>query len=88
MDRRLAVLILVIAVFLQSCYFIAQCYKADMRAREWHEQLNRLLDRRRHRASSLGISEAQVQNFLLKRDPSGVGFGKLEEQVYRGAPLL
>ncbi|RLL97941.1 hypothetical protein CFD26_104719 [Aspergillus turcosus] len=81
--RRLAVLILVIAFFLQSCYFLAQCYKADMRARAWHEQLNRLLDRRRHRASSLGISEAQVQNFLLKRDPSGVGFGMLEEPVYR-----
>ncbi|RHZ63000.1 hypothetical protein CDV55_104406 [Aspergillus turcosus] len=80
--RRLAVLILVIAFFLQSCDFLAQCYKADMRARAWHEQLNGLLDRRRHRASSLGISEAQVQNFLLKRDPSGVGFGMLEEPVY------
>lgn len=81
--QRLAVLMVVIAFFLQSCFFIVQCYKADIQAKAWHDQLRKLIESRRRRASDLGISEAQVENFLLKRDPSGMVFGKLEEPVYR-----
>lgn len=32
----------------------------------------------------MGLSETQIGHFLLKRDPSGMGFGKLEQPVYRG----
>jgi curved DNA-binding protein CbpA len=83
--QRLALLVIVIAFFLQSCLFVVQCYKAEIQNKARHNQWSKLIESRRRRASSLGLSEAQVENFLLKRDPSGMGFGKLEEPVYREA---
>ncbi|RAK98509.1 J domain-containing protein [Aspergillus ibericus CBS 121593] len=80
---RLVILFLVIAFFLQSCLFVVRAQKAEMHARQVHVQSQRLLDRRRSRAAGLGGLGIQVERFLLKRDPSGLGVTGQEALVYR-----
>ncbi|PYI04650.1 hypothetical protein BO78DRAFT_420394 [Aspergillus sclerotiicarbonarius CBS 121057] len=80
---RLVVLLLVIAFFLQSCLFVVQAQKAEIHARQLHEQSQRLLDRRRSRAAGLRALAAQFERFLLKRDPTGLGLTRREETTYR-----
>ncbi|OJI84638.1 hypothetical protein ASPTUDRAFT_40652 [Aspergillus tubingensis CBS 134.48] len=78
-------LVVVIFVFLQSCLFIVQYNKAQLRAWQVHQQCQRLLERRRTRAGDLaGLPETQLERFLLNRGPRAIGPTGKEGDVYRG----
>lgn len=81
--RRLALLVIVIAFFMQCCSFVVQNYKIDIQTRRLDDQCRRLLQSRRRRANDLGLLDAQTESFLLKRDPTGTGVTKAEEAAYR-----
>ena len=56
----------------------------DERAREASEKSGRFLDGRKHQTvSQMDSQGARVQNFLIKRDPSGYGLKEDEEETYR-----
>ncbi|RAK81741.1 J domain-containing protein [Aspergillus fijiensis CBS 313.89] len=77
-------LVVVILVFFQSCLFIVQYNKAQLRACQVHRHCQRLLERRRTRAGNLAaLPAAQLERFLLNRDPSGMGLTGVERYVYR-----
>ncbi|PYH83390.1 hypothetical protein BO82DRAFT_400778 [Aspergillus uvarum CBS 121591] len=77
-------LVVVILVFFQSCLFIVQYNKAQLRAWQVQQQCQRLLERRRTRAGDLAaLPAAQLERFLLSRDPGGMGLTGAEGYVYR-----
>ncbi|PTU21400.1 hypothetical protein P175DRAFT_0476455 [Aspergillus ochraceoroseus IBT 24754] len=54
------------------------------RLRDLNEQSTRFLnERRKNTVNQLGSSEAKVQHFLIRRDPSGYGLKEEEGPVYR-----
>ncbi|KAL3464431.1 hypothetical protein BJX64DRAFT_254989 [Aspergillus heterothallicus] len=54
------------------------------RLRELNEQSTRFLnERRKHTASQMASSDAKVQHFLVRRDPSGYGLKEEEQDVYK-----
>jgi curved DNA-binding protein CbpA len=56
----------------------------DERAKEVNERRARFLDGRKHdTVSQMSSQDARVQNFLIKRDPSGYGLKEEEEETYR-----
>ena len=56
----------------------------DERAREASGKRGRFLDGRKHQTvSQIDSQGALVQNFLIKRDPSGYGLKEDEEETYR-----
>ncbi|RAL10127.1 J domain-containing protein [Aspergillus homomorphus CBS 101889] len=78
-------LVVVILVFLQTCLFIVQYNKAQLRAWQVHQHCQRLLERRRTRAGDFaGLPATQLERFLLNRDPSGMGLTGEEVDIYRG----
>ncbi|XRM36509.1 J domain-containing protein 1 [Aspergillus tubingensis] len=77
-------LVVIIFVFLQSCLFIVQYNKAQLRAWQVHQQCQHLLERRRTRAGDLaGLPETQLERFLLNRGPRAIGPTGKEGDVYR-----
>lgn len=55
----------------------------EERLREINEQSMRFLSGRRHQTvTQMGSSEARVQGFLIRRDPSGYGLKEEEQHVY------
>ncbi|KAE8136131.1 hypothetical protein BDV38DRAFT_250651 [Aspergillus pseudotamarii] len=82
--RRLVVLVFIVGVFMQACFLTSQSYKDEFPAGGVSSQGGaRLIESRRRRASCLGLGDAQVERFLLKRDPSGEGVTGCERMVYR-----
>jgi curved DNA-binding protein CbpA len=56
----------------------------DERAKEANQIRGRFLDGRENETlSQMGSQDARVQNFLIKRDPSGYGLKEEEEETYR-----
>ena len=84
--RRLITLLFVVGAFMQACVLTTQNYKDEFLAEDVSSQGGgRLIESRRRRASCLGFGDAQVERFLLKRDPSGEGVTGSERMVYREA---
>ncbi|OJJ51565.1 hypothetical protein ASPZODRAFT_127656 [Penicilliopsis zonata CBS 506.65] len=58
----------------------------EQRLREINEESMRFLTGRRHQTvTQMDSTDARVQGFLMRRDPSGYGLKEEEEQVYRKA---
>lgn len=82
--RRVIVLLFIVGVFMQACFLTSQNCKDEYPAEDISSQGGaRLIESRRRRASCLGLGDAQVERFLLKRDPSGEGVTGSERMVYR-----
>ncbi|KAF5855647.1 hypothetical protein ETB97_008839 [Aspergillus alliaceus] len=83
-SRRVVILLFVVGVFMQFCFSTKEIYKDGFSAKSSGDRSGgQLMDSRRRRAVSLGFGSAQVERFLLKRDPSGEGVTRSEEGVYR-----
>ncbi|KAE8320000.1 hypothetical protein BDV41DRAFT_517 [Aspergillus transmontanensis] len=84
--RRLIVMLFIVGALMQACFLTSQNYKDVFPAEDVISQGSaRLIESRRRRVSCLGLGDAQVERFLLKRDPSGEGVTGSERMVYREA---
>lgn len=80
--RRFMVLAIVVFFFLQSCLFEVLNLRNETGAKKRSYHCHKLLESRRDLAIRRP-SDAQMEGFLLKRDPSGLGLLVLEESAYR-----
>ncbi|RJE20858.1 Hsp40 co-chaperone Jid1 [Aspergillus sclerotialis] len=81
--RRFIVLAIVIFFFLQSCFLEVLNLKNETGAKKRSLECYKLLESRRGLAIRRPSSDAQMEGFLLKRDPSGLGLSVSEEPAYR-----
>lgn len=75
-------LIVVIVTFAQTCALLSSVAKSERQMRQTDEHCRVLMDRRRERALNMRTLVAQMESFLLKRDPSGLGLLPTEEPLY------
>ncbi|KAL4785695.1 hypothetical protein BJX76DRAFT_355915 [Aspergillus varians] len=80
------VLLFFMGAAVQASWFTQVSTGYEDRLREINEKSARFLnERRKNTASQMAGSEAKVQHFLIRRDPSGNGLKGEEQHVYRDA---
>lgn len=86
-QNTFASLVIVIAIFAgigQLSTLGSYSAQVDERLQELNERCSRFLAGRREQTlSQMNSQDARVQNFLIKRDPSGHGLKEEEEETYR-----
>ncbi|KAK2757357.1 hypothetical protein FQN54_004871 [Arachnomyces sp. PD_36] len=86
-QNTFASLVILIAIFAgvgQLSTFGSYSTSVEERLKEINEQCSRFLAGRREQTlSQMNSQDARVQNFLIKRDPSGHGLKEEEEETYR-----
>jgi len=74
-------LLVVIFTFGEICLFLVTLFKADIELKRLDKECRELVSRRQSR--SLGVSNMlQLERFLLRRDPSGMGLFPSEMESY------
>lgn len=76
-------LVVVIFTFGEVCLFLVMLFKAETELKRLDTECRELLRRRRQRTLDADSKMLQIERFLLKRDPSGVGLSLSEEGCYR-----
>lgn len=71
--------------FAQASWITQTQWGLDQRVQEMNAKSARLLAKRRQQTDELKSREHRVQNFLIRRDPTGAGLKEEEEPVYRKA---
>ncbi|KAL2829676.1 hypothetical protein BDW59DRAFT_32502 [Aspergillus cavernicola] len=89
-DHRTFVTFVVLLFFMgaavQSSWFTQVSTGYEDRLKDINEQSTRFLnERRKNTVEQTASSEAKVQHFLIRRDPSGYGLKEEEQSVYRKA---
>ncbi|KAE8351725.1 hypothetical protein BDV28DRAFT_136476 [Aspergillus coremiiformis] len=83
---RLVILLTLLGGALQASWINRLSIGYDDRIQQLNEETMRLLaGRRENTTQQMASSEAKVQHFLVRRDPSGVGLKEEEQQVYQKA---
>ncbi|KAH8692635.1 hypothetical protein BGW36DRAFT_399464 [Talaromyces proteolyticus] len=77
------VLLVTFGGFAQASWITQYQTSFDQRIQEMNEKSARLLAKRRQQSDSLKSTERRVQNFLIQRDPKGIGLKEEEGTVYR-----
>ncbi|KAE8152687.1 hypothetical protein BDV25DRAFT_150593 [Aspergillus avenaceus] len=86
MFTRLVILLVLLGGALQASWINRFSIGHEQRLKELNEQSMRLLKgRRENTAQQMASSDAKVQHFLIRRDPSGVGLKEGEQAVYENA---
>lgn len=85
--RTFAMFVVLLAMFgaaMQASFVGQVSLGLDEKVRDLNEQSMRFLaGRRQQTQDQMGSTEARVQQFLIRRDPSGHGLKEGEEEVYR-----
>ncbi|KAL1987903.1 hypothetical protein VTN96DRAFT_1887 [Rasamsonia emersonii] len=84
--RTFVTFILLLALFggvAQASWITQSKTTFEQRIQEMNAQSARLLAGRRQQTDQLKSTEARVQDFLMRRDPSGYGLKEEEESVYK-----
>lgn len=79
------VLLVLFGGFAQASWITQTQMGLDQRVQEMNAKSARLLAKRRQQTDELKSREHRVQNFLMRRDPTGSGLKEEEESVYRQA---
>ncbi|KAL4916272.1 hypothetical protein BDW62DRAFT_106452 [Aspergillus aurantiobrunneus] len=80
------VLLFFMGAAVRATWFTQVSTGYEDRLRELNEQSTRFLnERRKNTVNQMASSEAEVQHFLIRRDPSGYGLKEEEQNVYRNA---
>lgn len=69
--------------FAQASWITQTQLSLDQKVQEMNSKSARLLAKRRQQTDDLRSTEHRVQNFLMRRDPTGFGLKEEEEPVYR-----